>query len=148
MRTLNTRRRCASPRTFPKRSPFRSVRHLVLKRITGFVLALCFGLFTLEVAIADVHDGDASAAEVAKAPVGGGATSTDAVPNRDSGPGAPTEPAGHETHVCHCVHAHGGWTPVASELPAPRSSVYTPVMLAVLAPTQVDLDVHLRPPIA
>ena len=121
----------------------------MLKRITALVLALFFGLFSLEVAVADVHDGDASAAEVAKAPIGGGLASaaTGKAPSSDSNPTAP-QPSGHNAHACHCIHLHGGWAPGPDPFPSPPAVTQAVLAHGLLEASQVNVDVHLRPPIA
>lgn len=111
-----------------------------LRRATAVLLATCFGLFTAETLIADVHDGDVGAnhpisIETTTAHVGGGP------------PSVPTE-AAHSIHVCHCVHAHGGVTPIASAS-APRiESSGGPTIIGDRAPASVDREPPRRPPIA
>ena len=59
-----------------------------------------FGLFSsVELRIADIHDGDATSV----AAVSGPAASTD-LPDSDRGPGAPAQ--GHDVHIDHCAHGH------------------------------------------
>lgn len=100
----------------------------------------CFGLFTAETLIADVHDGDVGAnhpvsIETTTAHVG------------ESPPSGPNE-AAHSIHVCHCVHAHGGVTPSASAS-APRiGGSGGPVIIGDRVPTSVDREPPRRPPIA
>lgn len=111
-----------------------------LRRTTALLLATCFGLFTAEALIADVHDGDVGAnhpvsVETTTAHLGGGPSSV------------PTEPA-HSIHVCHCVHAHGGMTALASTS-APRiESSGGPAMMGDRVPTSIDREPPSRPPIA
>lgn len=109
-----------------------------MRRAIAFLMLLSFGFFSLEIAVADVHDGDASAAEIAK---------VTGSPSGELPQDAPAD-AGHEVHVCHCVHAHGTLTPAAPHLAVTPRDVSTAVGIDDLAPATVDLDVHLRPPIA
>ena len=126
----------------------------VLKRFIATVLFLGFGLFSLESLIADVHDGDASAAEVASAPSASGVTdlsvaAIDSGGGSEKGPdGVPQPRSGHGAHVCHCVHLHGYFvTAVPALAPLPTSDQAS-MRFELRTPDQVALDVHLRPPIA
>lgn len=113
---------------------------VVVRRLFCVLLMLCFGSFSAEVAIADVHDGDAPGLAAAGDAAGG------QVP---PAPDAGDEGRNHDVvHVCHCVHAHGSLDPVDSALPValPESSIT--MVFAVLGPASADLDPHLRPPIA
>ena len=112
-------------------------RSQTMRRTIAFLTLFSFGLFSLEIAVADVHDGDASAAEMAKV-----TGSTSNLPQ--DGPAD----AGHEVHVCHCVHAHGTLDPVTPGLAVMLRDASAAVGADYLAPANVDLDVHLRPPIA
>ncbi len=116
---------------------------VVTRRVISFIVLLCFGLFSLETVVADVHDGDATAAEIAQATAG--------PDNAESGPqsGEPAqETTSHEMHVCHCIHAHGGLKAMAMALSAPEKLHDLAANLDVVAPANVDRDVHVRPPIA
>jgi hypothetical protein len=118
---------------------------IVFRRGIALLLIVCFGFFFMEVAVADVHDGDAPATEVAKAPLGGVRGAADDA--RPPGTPIPAQTT-HEVHVCHCVHAHG-ITPgqiqsSPSTVPAERQSM---LGFDVLTPDAVDRDRHLRPPI-
>lgn len=97
---------------------------------------ISFGFFTAEVAMADSCDGDATTS-VVQAPSG-----TDGAP-------APGNPGTHNVpHVCHCAHAHGTLNSDVTRLsPAPFAD-HSVRQLVVLPPAAVDLDSHLRPPIA
>lgn len=112
-------------------------RSQTMRRAIAFLTLFSFGCFSLEIAVADVHDGDASAAEMAKV-----TGSTSNLPQ--DGPAD----AGHEIHVCHCVHAHGTLDPVTPGLAVMLRDASSAVGADYLAPAAVDLDVHLRPPIA
>jgi hypothetical protein len=104
------------------------------------MLMLSFSYFTVEVVVADVHDGDAPASEIAK--LAGDASGTPTVPD------APLDGPTHDIHVCHCAHPHGGLTARPLILSPARSIPVVNPTLDVLAPGAVDLDHHLRPPIA
>lgn len=107
------------------------------RRLICFLLMLCFGSFSAEVAIADVHDGDAPSASAEN-------PTSDQAPAPEDGP--PRN--GHDVvHVCHCVHAHSSLDPVTAELPVAYPDARGNVDLDVLRPASADLDPHLRPPI-
>jgi len=116
----------------------------LLKRLIASVLLLSFGLFSLELLIADVHDGDAPAAEVASAPnvaaAAHGATDGDA--------DAPVPGSGHSAHACHCVHVHGFFATAVAALPNIPGPDFAITRDVARTPDQVERDVHLRPPIA
>lgn len=131
------------------------MRSSLVTRLTSLVLALCFGVFTLEALIADVCDGDAPAAEVARLATDasahpGLAAATAVVGTADQHDGAPADAqgSGHATHVCHCGHAHATMS-VAAAIPAWRAA-----LLADARPepatrlVSADRADPLRPPIA
>lgn len=125
----------------------------MLRRLTALVLALCFGLFTAEALVADVHDGDATHAELAQfagavahvdAPAGGHADG----PGDHPGERAPGQ-SGHAQHACHCVHAHAGWwAPVAAAIPTPAPYALTVPGSSATMPASLGREPQLRPPIA
>lgn len=127
------------------------------RRCFALVLALCFGLFSVESLIADVHDGDAPASEQTRysgavdAHARDGARAADA-PVADlhtHGDGeAPPPSSGHSLHACHSGHAHIGLTAVGVELE--RAAPEHVVVLAnrALPPADAEREPHLRPPIA
>lgn len=102
----------------------------LLRRFAAALLGVLLFFGCVEPLVADVHDGDASGAEVAAvlgtafgAPFGGAVSVEDrgddlGVPSGcvAAGPtqegrrdGAPQDGApAHAFHVCHCAHAHGG----------------------------------------
>lgn len=132
-----------SPRPLPRAvvppRPRRGRRGIV-RRIAALVVLLSLTLFQAEWLVADVCDGDASAAELqafAGAASDLSATATVGVPGArgenalagiaaDRGDRDAPSP-GHTTHACHCVHAHAG---VLS-----RIAAVTPV--AVIPPSTV-----------
>lgn len=115
------------------------------RRCISLLVLLCFGFFSAETFVADVHDGDATAAEIAKATAGANIASMPAPAETDG----PTKgDSQHSTHVCHCVHAHGGLNAVPMTLSELSPSHDKAPALDMTPPAKVDLDVHLRPPIA
>ena len=79
-----------------------SVHVSLIHRLTAALVALCFALFSVEAAVADVHDRDGS--WPAATAQGEGATN----PTSNGGTQHQVPPAesGHSTHVCHCTHNH------------------------------------------
>lgn len=122
-----------------------------MRRSIASLLLFCFAIFSMEVVVADVHDGDASAVEVARLAPGDAAPSAPAALGEGGAPADGDAPASsrHTMHACHCVHTHGSISSRAITISAttaicPRRSL----TLDALAPTSVVLDAHLRPPIA
>lgn len=138
-------------------------RFFLLRRLTACVLALCFGLFTAEALLADVHDGDATHEELMRADGAGDhqashvahGDSTDtahADGQAESSSGHPGERApgqsGHSQHSCHCVHVHGGWL----QAPRPLASEFgdnhgVPIAFGDQVPNSRVGEPQLRPPI-
>lgn len=123
---------------------------LMLRRFTAFLLMLCLASFSAEAQVADVHDGDATAAEmhlraashgVAHVAHAGAAHGSES----DGGDGRPV----HTQHVCHAAHAHGAVaaTPYVSDA-AGFSGASAPVARPVRMPPSLEPEPHLRPPIA
>lgn len=127
---------------------------------------LCFALFSGEALVADVHDGDASAAELLEeggvhagtplsAGVAPGAPSSESptvrVANGDGAPAGerlPSQPV-HSQHACHCVHTHGGADAGARPVNRPVSiHLGAPLADAMRMPPSVAREPQLRPPIA
>lgn len=109
-----------------------------MRRTLATLLMFCFGLFSMELAVADVHDGDASAAEIAAL------TGADLQDVPADGSSEPT----HDTHACHCVHGHGTVQVVTSRHEFVGGAETKAPHVVLLGPAAVDLDVHVRPPIA
>lgn len=126
------------------------------------MLALCFGLFTAEALLADVHDGDATHEELVRADgadhaalhlshgdtpdeadSGAHAGTTDDHP----GEGAPGQ-SDHGQHACHCVHAHGLFAALGPVPALPAFHVATPVPFAGQTLASGHRDAQFRPPIA
>ncbi len=139
-------------------------RVALLRRLTACVLALCFGMFTAEALLADVHDGDATHEELVRADGAGDHAAThvshgdtqDAahvgaqadVPDDHPGERAPGH-SGHTQHACHCVHVHGGWLQDPTSFAAELGVSHTPpVAFGDQAPASRSGEPQLRPPIA
>lgn len=130
---------------------------MLLRRAHAVFLALCFGLFSAESLIADVHDGDAPASEqsryngAADADTGGGAPATN-VPVGDlhthTDGEAPPPSSGHSVHACHSGHAHIGLTAVGVELERAAPEHVAVLASRALPPADAQREPHLRPPIA
>lgn len=121
----------------------------MLRRLVALVLMLCFGLFTAEALLADVHDGDATHEELVRVD-GDRHAELHAAADADHAPGerAPDE-QGHSEHACHCVHAHGAWSPVQAVLFTATVAVESrQPALNVDGPTNPAPEPRLRPPIA
>jgi hypothetical protein len=97
---------------------------------------LWFGSFTAELLIADACDGDAASAEFAE---------TNETNDHSNPEGSSQEP-GHSMHVCHCVHAHGGFVTAPAGVPV-IELVATVVGFDSSAPRVPLIDRDLRPPI-
>ncbi len=112
----------------------------------AFLIMLSYGLFSMEMAIADVCDGDATAAEVAM--FGPGAVAY--VAGVASGGGSVPDDAGGQTHTahsCHCVHGHGSLSAPRAALQVATVALHRAIGIEARAPDAVDLDAHFRPPI-
>lgn len=138
-------------------------RFYVLRRLVALTLCFAFACFSLEAVIADVCDGDAAPAEVARvatdrwlhAPAADAAargelvqvSSSEIGSDESTAPGT-TPTADHGAHVCHCGHTHA---PVAGEQTALLVSSPPRVPAAFETRNSVasaDPASALRPPIA
>lgn len=123
----------------------------MLRRLVALALMLCFGLFTAEALLADVHDGDATHEELVR--VDGERhvdqhAATAAGVEHAPGERIPGK-SGHAQHACHCTHAHGAWSPVVSEIAAASTVVMdAPPSRDFGAPATPAREPQLRPPIA
>ena len=121
-----------------------STRFPRLFRFAALLAAFCLALSWAEVAVADVHDGDAE----------GGRSSTASVVAGEQGtpPTAPTDPVpgqhdAQSPHTCHCIHVHAAGLPVrAAEQP------WAPLALSLTFPPTTALhsvapEPHFRPPV-
>lgn len=116
-----------------------------VRRIVALLLLWAFAFAGLEAPIADVHDGDATHAEVDRAT--GERHSGHESAGRGSSPSGP-ESSDHPVHVCHCVHAHTGVLAAPSvELRTVERTVHI-TALTVLAPFAVALTPPTHPPTA
>ncbi len=129
----------------------------MFKRGVGILLSLCLSLFFAEVAVADVHDGDASESEVAAlSPVAANGTAEPAPAASEQASSVASavqtvqQGARQQTHehACHCLHAHNGWTADPAEQAPPAVVNETGCFVRVVAPAQAYVDVEYRPPIA
>lgn len=117
---------------------------LVIRRAIAQLLLLAFCCFTLEVGVADVHDGDASAEEIAQ--LAGGVVN---VPANDGPTDVPQQEQGSgHIHACHCTHAHGTLNPAGGVAAEEFANSRRPHRFLALIPDVVALDVQVRPPIA
>lgn len=141
-------------------------RSRFLRPLTTLVLALCFGFFTAESVLADVHDDDATheelvqvdgtdrhaASHVAHGDEPGGAHSEESPIGSPAGehPGERSpDQSGHDQHACHHGHVHGGWfrtDDARTVTAAPRHP--SPIAAGERAPSSRDAEPQLRPPIA
>ena len=117
----------------------------LIRRLTSAFLAVVFMGFSAETLIADVHDGDASAAEI-QALSGLAAIDGQAAPSSETPSPPDDSSSGHSAHACHCVHAHGGLLG-ATEI---RSAVAQPVIhvrgWSDLMPLSFSPEPRIRPP--
>ena len=113
----------------------------MVRRTTALALMTCFGLFTAEALIADVHDGDVGANH----PV-----SIETTTSHAEGGGLPQDPteAAHSVHVCHCIHAHGGLATVGGASSPPLDVASTPLGRADRLPASIRREPQIRPPIS
>jgi hypothetical protein len=113
----------------------------LVRRTTALALMMCFGFFTAEILIADVHDGDVGANH----PISIETTTSHA----DAGglPQFPTEGA-HSMHVCHCIHAHGGLAALASVSSPTLEGATVPPVRGDRVPASLARAPQLRPPIS
>jgi len=122
------------------------LRHPGVRRIIAALLTWCFVFAVAEVRIADVHDGDASHAEVDL--LTGTSHATQDVLGGHHGPASSADGGDHALHVCHCTHTHAGVL-AASGMNLPvREQALPERMAADLLPPTVALDPPTHPPTA
>ena len=124
---------------------------------------LCLAAFSVEALVADVHDGDATAAELQRdgaSHAGAHAAGAGAALRNDAGLVAAHHDAGdestgtdgrpvHAQHVCHCVHAHGVVDTARDGSDAPEvPDASAPAVRPVRMPPSLEREPQLRPPIA
>lgn len=120
------------------------------RRALAILLALCFGLFSVESLVADVHDGDASAAEQSQYAdaVHAGQSAADRAGAHTHSDNENADQSGHTLHACHGAHAHTGLTssgPKWAGSPLRQASATAP---SACAPLDQRREPQLRPPIA
>jgi hypothetical protein len=100
----------------------RFVRAPRLRTLLTALVVASMSLSIGELMVADVHDGDASEAELSSlSQFDTQATSTAQVAADSETGSDPSQPE-HTSHVCHCTHAHGGMVTASATAPA-RSAV-------------------------
>ena len=110
---------------------------LFIRRCTTLVLILTLGLlFSVEMQIADVHDGhaDTAASELVPGDLDGGA------------PAAPT--SGHTVHVDHCAHSHASLVVVTDAPADPPHEHFVVPGRSARAPAGPAFAPPVRPPLA
>jgi hypothetical protein len=122
----------------------------VIRRALAHLLIFSLCLFNLEVVAVDVHDDSdsdavpavqiASVSQVTASAGTSGAPADHAPVNHDSGP--------THLHACHCTHSHSSATATPSASREIDDGSHGDVPFVALAPSLVDLDVSVRPPIA
>lgn len=124
----------------------RFLRLPVWRRLLSPLLVGCLLAFTVEVPIAEAHDGDASGAALTQTvPSGAVAQSLTISSHRsDSGP----TPDGHGFHVCHCTHSHVGCLPSGGCPGQIEALVSTSPTFPHRQFISVTVSPILRPPIA
>jgi hypothetical protein len=114
------------------------------RRLINALLLGCFLAFIGEIPVADVHDGDASASEVAHADQLAGHSHSESVQPGDTEAGS----TGHNLHVCHCTHSHLSCIPAPEGAGAETPFTLTSVSSSSHDAPSVDPAPALRPPIA
>lgn len=109
-------------------------------------VAFAFTGFSAETLIADVHDGDASVAEVQA--LGALMTTLDqGVQPTKAPPSAPEQSSsGHSAHACHCVHAHGGLPGLIEARSIPAMPAAHSRVVSDRMPSSVSHEPRIRPP--
>ena len=127
-------------------SPYLFSFIVLLRRLIAMLLFLASGASIAEARIADVHDGDATHAELQQ--YDAVVAHVDEQPTDDANHRSEPARSGHAQHTCHCIHVHGGWlaTEVSGEPVAPTAAAATPDH--VDSPGSVVMTPRLRPPIA
>ena len=98
-----------------------------------------------ELRVADVHDGDAPAADSTSLASQGVSSTTFA--SSTEGSTDPSQPE-HTYHVCHCGHAHCGMLSIAAHSPVRRPVLATGFAKVAAANATTIADRPTRPPIA
>jgi hypothetical protein len=118
------------------------MNRIVFRRLVASLLCAGLVLSGLEVAIADVHDGDATAEELASA----GPASLECEANV---PGqVPHDEPGHEAHVCHAGHAHVILLSSRAEPPVTTQPVHSVLVKEPDTLSGLTVSPDVPPPIA
>lgn len=123
---------------------------MTFRRPIALLLILCLAIHSGESLVADVHDGDATAAELVwegeSSGVSAGATA--AMRETRDGDGTSRGQPVHAQHACHCPHAHGFLNLVARPDAAPEvTDLSTPGADYARTPRELAREPQLRPPI-
>lgn len=121
-----------------------AVRLPTWRRLANALLLGSFLAFIGEIPVADVHDGDASASEVAHADQVAGHSHSESVQQGETESGS----SEHNLHVCHCTHSHLSCIPAPEGAGAETPYSLTSVSYSSLDAPSVDPAPALRPPIA
>ena len=124
----------------------RRLRNSAFRVATTLVVAFSL-LFSLgEEVIADVHDGGATRAEVARI-TGATQQAGSSLASHHVDSSAPTT-SDHSVHVCHCSHVHGGVVAMTSLEPAVLlPAVERVAVFTSRRPPATALEFPSRPPI-
>jgi hypothetical protein len=125
-------------------------RRAAARRLLSFLLAFALAVSLGEEGIADVHDGDATHAELDRATGVSHAThleSKSSLDMVDRGQIPTPERSDHPVHVCHCTHAHLGLVAVSSPQVGTFEHSEPPVPGQVDIIPLVVLDLWTPPPI-
>ena len=93
------------------------LRRASVRRLLTMVLAFALAVSLAEEGVADVHDGDATHAEIDRATGVSHASHSETPGARHAvdPAGSPAPPGSdHPVHVCHCTHAHLGVVAVST----------------------------------
>lgn len=123
----------------------RVVRGTRLRTLLATLLVASMMISIGELRVADVHDGDAPAAELASLSSQGAAPTT--LASSTEGGTDPSQPE-HTYHVCHCGHAHCGMLTIAAHAPVRRPVLTTGFAKVAAANATTIADPPTRPPIA
>ena len=99
-----------------------------------------------ELMVADVHDGDASEAELASISRLDAPTTPATQVSADSEGATETSQPEHTSHVCHCTHAHGGLATASISAPIRSAIAFESGFRAVQAPKTTSLAGPPTPP--
>ena len=123
-----------------------SMRTSLWHRLTACLVAFCFVLFSVEAAVADVHDADGSGST---ATVQGDGAHLPGGPWNEGTERQGSPDGGHPAHVCHCTHGHTAGS-IARRVTVSLAPVheFTPEMAPTRYPPSRTHQPLIRPPIA